>query len=43
MRRHQRAAKEAQRKTDNAITALEACRVQLVNVVVETNAARAEL
>ena len=43
MRRHRRAAKEAQWETDNAITALEACRVQLVNAVAERDAARAKL
>ena len=43
MRRHQRAAKEAQQETDNAITALEARRVQLVNAIVERDVARAEI
>ena len=43
MRRHRRAAKEAQGETDNAITALEARWVQLVNVVLERDVARAEL
>ena len=40
---HQRVAREAQWETDNAIIALEACRVQLVNVVVERDVARAEI
>ena len=43
MRRHRRVAKEAQRETDNSITALEAHRVQLVNAIVERDVARAEL
>ena len=43
MRRHRRAAREAQRETNNAIIALEAHRVQLVNAVAERDAARAEL
>ena len=43
MRKHQRAAKEAQQETDNAITALEARRVQLVNSVIERDAAIAEV
>ena len=43
MRRHQRAAREAQQETNNAITTLEARRVQLVNVVVERDVARAEI
>ena len=43
MRRHRRAAREAQRETDYAITALEACWVQLVNAVAERDVARAEL
>ena len=43
MGRHQRVAKEAQRETDNAITTLEARRVQLVNAVVERDVARAKL
>ena len=43
VRRHRRAAKEAQGETDNAITALEARWVQLVNVVLERDVARAEL
>ena len=43
MHRHWRVAREAQRETDNAITALEACRVQLVNVVAERDVARAEI
>ena len=43
MRRHQRAAREAHRETDNAITALEACRVQLVNAIAERDVARAEI
>ena len=43
MRRHRRATREAQREADNAIIALEAHRVQLVNAVVERDVARAEL
>ena len=43
MRRHLRAAREAQWETDNAITALEARWVQLVNVVAERDVARAEI
>ena len=43
MHRHRRVAREAQRETDNAIIALEACRVQLVNAIVERDVARAEL
>ena len=43
MCRHQRVAREAQWETNNAITALEAHWVQLVNVVAERNAAMAEL
>ena len=43
MRRHRKAAREAQWETDNAIMALEAHRVQLVNVVVERDVARAEI
>ena len=43
MRRHRRDAREAQWETNNAITALEAHWVQLVDVVVERDAARAEL
>ena len=43
MRRHRRAAREAQRETNNAITTLEACRVQLVNAVAERDVARAEI
>ena len=43
MHRHRSAASEAQREADNAIIALEAHRVQLVNAVVERDAARAEL
>jgi len=41
--RHWRVAREAQRETDNAITALEACRVQLVNAIAERDVARAEI
>jgi len=43
VRRHRRAAREAQWETNNAIIALEAHRVQLVNAVAERDAARAEL
>ena len=43
MHRHWRAAREAQQETDNAITALEAHWVQLVNDVVERDVARAEI
>ena len=43
MHRHWRAAREAQRETDNAITALEARRVQLVNVVAKRDVARVEI
>ena len=43
MRRHRRAAREAQRETNNAILALEARWVQLVNAVVESDVARAEI
>ena len=43
MRRHQRVGREAQRETDNAITALEAHQVQLVNAVAERDATRAEV
>ena len=43
MRRHQRAAREAQQEANNAIIALEAHRVQLVNAVAERDASRAEL
>jgi len=41
--RHQRAAREAQRETNNAIIALEAHRVQLVNAIAKRDVARAEL
>ena len=41
MHRHRKAAREAQRETDNAITALEARLVQLVNAAVERDVARA--
>ena len=41
--RHRRVAREAQRETDNAITGLEARRVQLVNAVAERVVARAEI
>ena len=43
MCRHRRAAREAQQEINNAIIALEAHRVQLVNAVAERDAARAEL
>ena len=43
MRRHRRAAREAQRETDNAITALEARWVQLVNAIAERDVARVEI
>ena len=43
MRRHRREAREAQWETNNAITTLEACRVQLVNAVAERDVARAEI
>jgi len=43
VRRHRRAAKEAQWETNNAIIALEAHRVHLVNAVAERDVARAEL
>ena len=43
VRRHQRAPKEAQRETNNAIIALEAHRVRLVNAIVERDVARAEI
>jgi len=43
VRRHQRATKEAQQETDNAITTLEARRVQLENAIAERDAARAKL
>ena len=43
MCRHRRAARETQRETDNAIIALEAHRVQLVNAVAERDVARAEI
>ena len=43
MCRHRRVAREAQRETDNAITGLEARRVQLVNAVAERVVARAEI
>ena len=43
MRRHRRVAREAQQEADNAITALEARRVQLVNAVAKRDIARAEL
>ena len=43
VRRNRRVAREAQWETDNAIIALEAHQVQLVNAVAERDAARAEL
>ena len=43
MRRHRRAAREAQREANNAIIALEARWVQLVNAIAERDAARVEL
>ena len=43
MHRHRSAASEAQREADNAIIALEAHRVQLVNAVVERDVARVEI
>ena len=43
MCRHRRVAREAQRETDYAITALEACWVQLVNAVAERDVARTEI
>ena len=43
MRRHRRVAREAQPKTDNAIIALEARQVQLVNAIAEGDIARAEI
>ena len=43
MRWHRRVAREAQWETHNAITALEAHRVQLVNAVAERDVARAEI
>ena len=43
MCRHRRVAREAQWETANAIIALEAHQVQLVNAVVERDVARAEI
>ena len=43
MHRHWRAAREAQREIDNAITALEAHWVQLVNAIAERDVARAKI
>ena len=43
MRRHQWAAREAQRETNNAIIGLEACWVQLVKAIAERNSGSTEL